>query len=148
MSLNEIAPVDFVNLPFPPVDVLAIILLLVVLGVSMSFSLSSLDDLNSFSMHDGLLIVIADTCGTCLASECCKLLMRSLNETFGLVDALAIGPGTDDGIKPAMTPAVVFVVALKELSIVFDATVSHIVVTAGVCGADYIQRVILQKMKK
>lgn len=117
--------------PFPLVDVLATILILAVLVVvSMSFSLSSLVDLCSLSTPV-LLAVIDETNGTCLLSECCRLLMRSRKETFGLIDELAIGPGIEVGIKPAIRLVVVFVVAFRELNIAFDETESLIVVTAG-----------------
>lgn len=125
---------DFNDFPFPLPDVLAVMLLLVVLGmVSISFSLSSLVALCSFSTHVaiellGAIAIVND--GGCLLSECCRLRIRSRNDTFGLV-TLAIDPVIEAGIKPAIT-----LDAFKELNIAFDATVSLIVVTAGPDCAD------------
>lgn len=137
LSLNDRALTDVrMDFPLPLPDVPAIELVIVVLGpVSMSFSLSSLVDLCSLSTQVDieLLAVIVDGNDACLASECCKLLIRSRNDTFGLTGALCVGAAAnDDGIKPAIKLVVVLVVAFKELNIEFDATASLIVVTAGI----------------
>lgn len=137
LSLNDIALTDDrMDFPLLLPDGPAIALVLAMLVAdSMSFSLSSLVDLCPLStqVNIELLAVTVDVNGGCLASECCKLLIRSRNDTFGLDDAPAAAPSID-GNRPAIRLVVVFVVAFKELNIEFDATASLIVVTAGIAA--------------
>lgn len=122
--------VSAADIRFDVVDVDALLLAAVVCN---NCSLSSLSLLISLlTVFDDWLLdnCITDDC--LLPSECCKLLMRSRNDTFGL-DGIALAL---DAIRLATTLVVVFADAFNVPIMVLAATESLIVGTfcVGLCN--------------